>query len=126
LGALHADAAYDLVGGDDVNRLGLEPCINKPTNGADPPPRSSNSSVRLQTTSALDLSVRCAAFSIIRTGTPYRASSQAMVIPTGPAPMIRMGTLMVIFQFQVILGVKAHRVFFKLSNTCEATSIASW
>ena len=29
LGTLHANAAYDLVGGDDVNRFGFEPSINE-------------------------------------------------------------------------------------------------
>jgi hypothetical protein len=29
LGTLHANAAYNLVTGDDVNRLGLEPSINE-------------------------------------------------------------------------------------------------
>jgi hypothetical protein len=50
----------------------LMPPIRNPAsmNGADPPPRSSSSRVRLQSTSAFDLSVRWAALSMMRTGTP--------------------------------------------------------
>jgi hypothetical protein len=36
LGALHTDAAYDLVACDDVNRIGLEPSINKRGRAATP------------------------------------------------------------------------------------------
>jgi hypothetical protein len=70
IGALHAthvDAAYDLVACDEVYRSALNPASTK---GADPPPRSSNSRVLLHRTRALDLSVRCAALSTMRTVTP--------------------------------------------------------
>ena len=55
------------------------------------PHGSISSSVRLHSTSAFDLSVRAASLSTMRTATPRRASSAAMVSPTGPAPMMRTG-----------------------------------
>ena len=36
LGTLHTNPAYDLVAGDDVNRIGLEPSINKRGGSATP------------------------------------------------------------------------------------------
>jgi hypothetical protein len=56
---------------------------------APPGPRFNNSRVLLHTTKALDLSVLCAALSTMRSGTPKRESSEATVIPTGPAPTIK-------------------------------------
>jgi hypothetical protein len=76
-------------GRNDVDGSDLEPGLNEGRG-----PRIStvrSSSVRLQSTIAFDLSVRCVALSTILTGTLYRVNSQASVSPTGPAPMISTG-----------------------------------
>src|ERR1700733_688945 len=83
----------------------------------DPPgPRSNSSKVLLHITSALDLSVRCGALSTIRTGIPYRANSEAAVMPTGPAPTIKT------FAFIALLLLAAWaRVLDFLLSSCGTT-----
>src|ERR1700691_2026003 len=81
--------------------------------------RSINSSVRLHSTNAFDLSVRSGAFSTRRTETPYRARSAAIAKPTGPAPTIRTFVFIEIFLFPAELSGK---------RPCEVTvsGSAAW
>jgi hypothetical protein len=102
LGALHTDAAYDLVACDDVNRIGLEPSINKRSRAATPVKQFEGTAPNNQSLGLVCPMGRLIDNPTIRTGTPNRASSEAIVIPTGPAPIIRMGTFIMVLQFRVI------------------------